>query len=200
MAVHEIIKMGNPVLATIAEPVTDPCAPEIQELVSDMRDSLEAVGGVGLAAPQIGVPLQVILFAVPAARLAKEDGLSEEDDPDAPGDVDETVLINPKLTFPGNAITKGWEGCLSVPGWRGLVPRHEELIYSGHDLGGRLIERQVSGFHARLVQHEYDHLIGRLYPTRMTDLSYLVYESEWQAFMQHQIDEAGKEKDSQDHD
>lgn len=199
MAICEIKKMGNPVLAMVAEPVTDPRAPEIRQLVNDMRDSLAAVGGVGLAAPQIGVSLQVILFAVPAARLAKEDG-TEEDETDAPEDIAETILINPKLSFPSSVITKGWEGCLSVPGWRGLVPRHEDLVYSGYDLEGKMIERAVSGFHARIVQHEYDHLIGRLYPTRMTDLGYLVYESEWQAFMQHQIDAAGREKDSEAHD
>ncbi len=190
MTVCDIVKMGNPVLTHVADPVADPKAPEIRDLVEDMRDSLAAVGGVGLAAPQIGVPLRVILFEVPGDRLTQEDGEESVG-------IQETVLINPELSFPTNEIVNGWEGCLSVPGWRGLVPRYSELFYSGYDLQGNKIECQATGFHARVVQHEYDHLIGRLYPTRMTDLGNLVYESEWKNFIE---DQQSRKTESQEND
>ena len=176
MAVKPIVKMGNPVLARKAEAVEDPTAPEIRDLVADMRDSLRAVGGVGLAAPQIGIPLRVAIFEVPAARLKAEDGSGQEA-------VEPTVLINPVLEPVGEEQALGWEGCLSVPGLRGLVPRYTKLIYSGLDLQGSTIRREAAGFHARVVQHECDHLDGILYPERMTDLKLLVYEEEMDAFM-----------------
>ncbi|PHQ70591.1 MAG: peptide deformylase [Sneathiella sp.] len=177
MTAKTILKMGNPVLREIAELVSDPTAPEITELVQDMRDSLLAVGGVGLAAPQIGVSKRLVIFEVPADRAESEDGAEAEAVPP-------TVLINPVIEPLTEERKLGWEGCLSVPGLRGVVPRYTHIRYSGLDLAGNPIEVEAKGFHARVVQHECDHLDGILYPERMTNLQYLVYESEVPAFME----------------
>ncbi len=167
--------MGNPLLRETASLIEDPQSNEIRTLVDVMQVSMEAAGGVGLAAPQIGVPLRLIIFNVPGERLEKEDGVARSEIP-------QTILINPEIEYIGDETALGWEGCLSVPGLRGLVPRHTYIRYRGLDLQGGLIERDAVGFHARVVQHEFDHLDGILYPERMDDLTNLVYESEIQAF------------------
>ena len=162
MTVREILKMGDPRLLRVAPPVLAFDTPELHTLINDMFDTMAAADGAGLAAPQIGVDLQVVIFGFD----------HNERFPDAPP-VPKTVLINPTITPLSDAAEEGWEGCLSVPGLRGVVPRFTQVRYAGFDPQGRRIEREASGFHARVVQHECDHLIGRLYPTRMTDLSKL---------------------------
>ena len=166
MAVREILKMGDPRLLRIAQPVQAFDIPELHALVADMFDTMHAANGAGLAAPQIGVDLQLVIFGFK----------NNERYPDAPP-VPETVLINPKIMPIGDAEEEGWEGCLSVPGLRGVVPRFTRIRYSGFDPQGKLIDREVDGFHARVVQHECDHLIGKLYPMRMRDMSKLGFTS-----------------------
>ena len=166
MAVREILKMGDPRLLRVAPPVTAFDTPELQALIADMFDTMAAAQGAGLAAPQIGVDLQVVIFGFTQnARY-----------PDRPP-VPQTVLLNPVITPLDDTMVEGWEGCLSVPGLRGLVPRHSRIRYQGCDARGEPIDRTVDGFHAVVVQHECDHLIGRLYPTRMTDLTRLGFTS-----------------------
>ena len=166
MAVREILKMGDARLLRVAEPVLAYGTPELAALVADMQDTMLDANGAGLAAPQIGVDLQLVIFGFQR----------NERYPDAPP-VPMTVLINPQITAIGDAMVDGWEGCLSVPGLRGEVPRYARIRYTGFDLQGQPVEREVDGFHARVVQHECDHLIGRLYPTRMTDLTKLGFTS-----------------------
>ncbi len=164
MAVRDILRMGDPRLLRVAEPVNAFDTPELHALIADMFDTMHAANGVGLAAPQIGVNLQLVIF-----------GFSRNERyPDAPA-VPETVLLNPVLTPLTNEMEDGWEGCLSVPGLRGVVPRHTRLHYSGFDPLGTPISREVDGFHARVVQHECDHLIGMLYPMRVRDFSKFGY-------------------------
>ena len=166
MAVREILKMGDPRLLRVAQSVTAFDTPELHALVSDMFDTMAAARGAGLAAPQTGVDLQLVIF-----------GFSNNDRyPDAPP-VPQTVLINPTITPLTETEEEDWEGCLSVPGLRGMVPRFTRIRYTGFDAKGVAIEREVEGFHARVVQHECDHLIGRLYPTRMRDLRKLGFTS-----------------------
>jgi peptide deformylase len=160
MSVREILKMGDPRLLRTAQPVSAFDTPELHALVGDLFDTMRAVNGAGLAAPQIGVDLAVVIFGFGANQRY----------PDAPP-VPETVLINPMITPLDEALEDGWEGCLSVPGLRGVVPRHARIRYRGFDAAGALIEREVDGFHARVVQHECDHLIGMLYPMRVRDFS-----------------------------
>ena len=160
MSVRDILKMGVPRLLRVARPVQAFNSPELKALVDDMFETMRAVDGAGLAAPQIGVDLALVIF-----------GFSKNDRyPDAPP-VPETVLINPKIEALCDVEEEGWEGCLSVPGLRGVVPRWARIRYSGSDLQGRRIEREAEGFHARVVQHECDHLIGLLYPMRIRDFS-----------------------------
>jgi len=166
MAVHEILKMGDPRLLRVAQPVRAFDTPELHALVADMFDTMEAAQGAGLAAPQIGVDLQLVIFGFTRSERY----------PEAPP-VPRTVLVNPQVTPLDLEMVDGWEGCLSLPGLRGVVPRHARIRYTGFDIQGRAIERVADGFHARVVQHECDHLIGRLYPTRMTDLTQLGYTS-----------------------
>ena len=166
MAVREILKMGDPRLLRVTAPVQAFDTPELNALIADMFDTMEAAQGAGLAAPQIGVDLQLVIFGF----------TRNERYPDAPA-VPRTVLINPTLTPLADAEEGGWEGCLSVPGLRGLVPRWARIRYQGFDPLGRAIDREAEGFHARVVQHECDHLIGRLYPTRMRDLTQFGYTS-----------------------
>lgn len=160
--------MGDPRLLRTAQPVPVQRfgTPELLALVADLFETMAAANGAGLAAPQIGVDLQVVIFGF--GQLARY--------PDAPP-VPRTVLINPAIEPLGGEQADGWEGCLSVPGLRGLVPRHTRIRYRGFDEHGTPIEREAEGFHARVVQHECDHLIGRLYPTRMTDLTKLGFTS-----------------------
>lgn len=159
MAVCDVLKMGDPRLLEPARPVEDFAAPALARLIVDMHDTMRALDGAGLAAPQIGVGLQVVMFEVNANPRY----------PEAEA-VPFTVLVNPVLTPLSDVLEEGWEGCLSVPGMRGLVPRHTALRYQGLDAAGRPIDRSVSGFHARVVQHEVDHLRGILYPMRIRDL------------------------------
>ena len=160
MAIKKILKMGDPRLLQTAEPVTDFAGPALAELMADLFDTMAAAGGVGLAAPQIGVGLQVVIFGF---------GRSERY-PDAEP-VPETILVNPVITPLGEEEEEGWEGCLSVPGLRGWVPRYKRIRYQGFDAQGVPIDRTVEGFHARVVQHECDHLIGMLYPMRVRDFT-----------------------------
>lgn len=159
MAIRDVLKMGDPRLLACARPVTDFSAAELTGLLADMHDTMRALSGAGLAAPQIGVDLQVVIFEVAGNPRY----------PEAEA-VPYTVLINPVLTPLSEDTEDGWEGCLSVPGMRGLVPRHTALRYEGFDAHGQPIDRSVSGFHARVVQHEVDHLHGILYPMRIRDL------------------------------
>jgi peptide deformylase len=161
MTVREILKMGDSRLLRVAKPVAQFDTDEIHLLVTDMFDTMRTASGAGLAAPQIGVDLQLVIFGtdVPNPRY-----------PDAPV-VPRTVLLNPVVTPLGDDEEEGWEGCLSVPGLRGLVPRFRRIRYTGFDQYGDAIDRTVDGFHARVVQHECDHLIGKLYPMRMRDFT-----------------------------
>jgi peptide deformylase len=159
MAIREVLKMGDPRLLEPARPVEDFASPQLERLVVDMHDTMRALNGAGLAAPQIGVGLQVVIFGIDANPRY----------PDAES-VPFTVLVNPLLTPLSDDMEEGWEGCLSVPGMRGLVPRHVALRYRGFDAAGQPVDRSVSGFHARVVQHEVDHLFGILYPMRIRDL------------------------------
>jgi peptide deformylase len=159
MPIRPVLKMGDPVLLQVAKPVEEFDTPELRELLVDMHDTMASLNGAGLAAPQIGVSLQVVIFGVgknPRYPQAEE--------------VPYTVLINPRLEPIGEVMEEGWEGCLSVPGMRGLVPRYQQLRYQGFDPFGQPIDRSVADFHARVVQHEVDHLLGILYPMRIRDL------------------------------
>jgi peptide deformylase len=159
MAIRPVLKMGDPILLQVAKPVEQFDTPELRELLIDMHDTMEALNGAGLAAPQIGVSQQIVIFGVgknPRYPQAEE--------------VPYTILINPTLEPTEDAMEDGWEGCLSVPGMRGLVPRYRQLRYRGFDPLGEPIDRTVRDFHARVVQHEVDHLLGILYPMRIRDL------------------------------
>jgi len=164
--IREILKMGDPRLLRIAPPV--PAAmvgsAELEALIADMFDTMHAANGVGLAAPQIGVDLQLVIFGFDR----------NERYPDAPA-VPRTILLNPVITPLSQDMEEGWEGCLSVPGLRGAVSRYSLIRYEGIDPHGERIDRRAEGFHARVVQHECDHLIGRLYPSRITDFSKFGY-------------------------
>jgi peptide deformylase len=174
MAILKIARMGHPVLAKQAEPVAMPTAPGIQNLVADMIETMIDANGAGLAAPQVHVPLRLVVFQAPENRA--DPGLSEAERYDHTAAL--TVLINPEIEIVGGEVEGGWEGCLSVPGLRGYVERPAHIIYRGFDREGQVIERTAKGFHARVVQHECDHLNGILYPSRMRDLSRLIFESE----------------------
>jgi peptide deformylase len=176
MALLKIARMGHPVLRAAARPVEDPAAPWVRHLVEDMVETMEEAGGTGIAAPQVHQSCRVVVFCVSGERITE-----------LPGDMaqDLTVLINPIVETVGRERALGWEGCLSVPGLRGVVPRHLRVRYRGIGLDGEVIERDVEGFHARVVQHECDHLDGILYPQRMTDHRLLVFLEELQ---RHPID------------
>ncbi|MGP1718529.1 MAG: peptide deformylase [Methylophilus sp.] len=160
MAIKPVLRMGDPVLYQVAEKVTQFDTPELHALIQDMHDTMTEMNGAGIAAPQIGVSLQVVMFGVGKNPRY----------PDAE-EVPFTILINPELTPVGNEEEDGWEGCLSVPGMRGVVPRFQTLHYRGFDPQGNVIDRTASGFHARVVQHECDHLFGILYPMRIRDMT-----------------------------
>jgi peptide deformylase len=174
MAILKIAKMGHPVLAQKAAPVANPADPAIRRLVADMVETMIDANGAGLAAPQVHVPLRVVVFQAPAER--SDPGLDEDERFDHTAPL--TVLINPEIQVMDSSREAGWEGCLSVPGLRGLVERDAHIRYRGYDLDGKLVERTARGFHARVVQHECDHLDGILYPSRMGDLKQLIFESE----------------------
>ena len=166
MTVREILKMGDPRLLRVAEPVTEFGTPEMNQLIADMFDTMHAANGAGLAAPQIGVNLQLVIYGFKHNPRY----------PDAPR-VPETVLINPVLTPLSEQMDDAFEGCLSVPGLRGSVPRYTRLHYEGYDQFGEKISRDVDGFHARVVQHEVDHLHGILYPMRIKDFTQFGFTS-----------------------
>lgn len=167
MAVRAVLRMGDPRLLQVSRPVEKPDAPELHALLQDMLDTMRALEGAGLAAPQIGIPLRVVIFGLTANPRY----------PDAEP-VPQTVLINPLITLLDQDMEEGWEGCLSVPGLRGLVPRYRRLRYQGVDAHGAAIDRVAEGFHARVVQHECDHLDGILYPMRMRDMRNLGFTEE----------------------
>jgi len=167
MAVREVIKIGNPLLLQVSEPVTKFNTAELKVLIADMFDTMAALNGAGLAAPQIGVLKRLVIFGV------KENPRYPDAEP-----VPTTILFNPVIKPLGKAMDDEWEGCLSVPGMRGLVPRHSHIRYSGVDQYGKPIDREVKGFHARVVQHECDHLDGILYPQRIKDMRMFGLESE----------------------
>jgi peptide deformylase len=174
MAILKIARMGHPVLAARAEPVKDPTAPEIRRLIADMIETMIDANGAGLAAPQVHVPLRLVVFQAPDSR--SDPGLNEAERFDHSAPL--TVLINPELEILDKNEEGGWEGCLSVPGLRGFVERPAHVRYQGVDAHGKTVTRTARGFHARVVQHELDHLDGVLYPSRMRDLSKLIFESE----------------------
>jgi peptide deformylase len=165
MSVRNVLKMGHPLLREVAAPVAMPASAELHELIADMDDTMRALSGAGIAAPQIGVGLRVVIFEL-------------KDNPRYPhiAPVPYTVLVNPVLTPLGSEQDEGWEGCLSVPGLRGLVPRYRRLRYQGFDQHGHALDRTVEGFHARVVQHEVDHLDGVLFPQRIRDLTSFGFE------------------------
>ncbi len=169
MAILKIARMGHPVLLRECDPVPDPGAPEIRRLVADMMETMEDAPGVGLAAPQVFQPLRLFVFRVPGDRSANDPG-------DTP--IGNSVLINPELELIGDERVLGWEGCLSIPGMRAAVPRATRIRYKGVDCDGNIVTREVSGFHARVVQHEYDHLDGVLYTMRLTDFSLFGFNEE----------------------
>lgn len=174
MAVLKVARMGHPILRLVAAPVDDPNSQQIQRLVEDMKETLEDAGGIGLAAPQVHVSLRVVIYGIPGERMAAE----KEGEPGVPL----TVLINPRIEPIGDEKDVGPEACLSVPGLMGLVPRWRSIRLRAFDGAGRPFEREVSGFHARVVQHECDHLDGILYPQRMTDLAALSFVEEARRF------------------
>ena len=174
MAILKIARMGHPVLARKAEPVANPAAPEIRRLVADMVETMIDANGAGLAAPQVHVPLRVVVFQAPDDRADPNVEGAERFDHTAPL----TILINPEIEVMDQSVEGGWEGCLSVPGLRGLVERPAHIRYRGYDPEGRPIVRTAKGFHARVVQHECDHLDGVLYPQRMRDMTKFIFESE----------------------
>jgi peptide deformylase len=176
MALLKIARMGHPVLRTPAGLVDDPTAPWVSRLVEDMVETMEDAGGTGIAAPQVHQPYRIVVFRVPDERVSE-----------MPGDVaqDLTVLVNPVVELIGQERALGWEGCLSVPGLRGVVPRHLRVRYCGTTPAGQVVEREVAGFHARVIQHECDHLDGIVYPQRIIDHRLLVFLDELQ---RHPID------------
>lgn len=167
MPVKEVLKMGHPVLGQKAQPVTEFNSPGLLSLLTDMFDTMRVLNGAGLAAPQIGVSLRVVIFAV-------------ESNPRYPDiePVPQTILINPEIVPLSKELETGWEGCLSIPGMRGLVPRYQHIRYTGYNQHGEQFVREVSGFHARVVQHEVDHLDGMLYPLRIQDLTQFGFEQD----------------------
>ena len=171
MAILKIARMGQPVLRRVAEPVPDPAAPELRRLIADMGETMRDAPGVGLAAPQVFAGMRLIVFQAPADRVGVDDAATPE-----------TVLINPVIKPLTDDLALGWEGCLSAPGLRGLVPRWKRIGYAGFLPDGTFVEREASGFLARVIQHEYDHLEGLLYIDRMHDLRLLVCEEEMDGF------------------
>ena len=176
MSVRTVIRMGHPVLRRVAEPVTEFDTPELHALVEDLWDTMHASEGIGIAAPQIAVAQRVVVF-----------GLDEHDEHDEHGDtarsarverIEPTVLVNPVIEPLADTMADGWEACLSVPGMRGIVPRHTLIRYTGFDAFGNRIEREAGDYHARVVQHECDHLDGVLYPARIRDMSRFGFDEE----------------------
>lgn len=175
MAILKVARMGHPVLNRTADAVEDPTAPEIQRLIADMVDTMADAPGIGLAAPQVHVPKRLVIFHIPETRAHQEE---DENGDEAEEAVPMTVLINPEIEALGEERVTGIEGCLSLPGMVGMVPRFRHIRYKALAPDGSVIEREASGYYARVVQHECDHLDGILYPQRMEDLSTLGYTDE----------------------
>lgn len=191
MAILKIARMGHPILRRPADAVDDPTAPEIARLIADMIETMADAPGIGLAAPQVHVSRRIVVFHVPGSRAGDRD--AEEGDAeerDAEGPVPLTVLINPVIEPLADDTALDWEGCLSLPGLTGAVPRFTRIRYEGLTLAGGKVERTAEGFHARVVQHECDHLDGILYPQRMTDLTLLGFVSEMDRFRPPAAEEA----------
>lgn len=167
MAVQEVIRMGHPLLLARAKEVETFNTPELDQLILDMKDTMAALNGAGLAAPQIAVSSRIVIF-----------GIAENPRYPDVESVPETVLINPEITLLNKEMESAWEGCLSVPHMRGLVPRYKSIYYKGYDAQGNIIEREAHNFHARVVQHEVDHLDGVLYPSRIEDIRNFGFEKE----------------------
>ena len=186
MSILKIARMGHPVLSLKARPVENPRSGEVRKLAEDMVETMVDANGAGLAAPQVHVPLRLVVFQAPDER--SDPGLSEEEkfEHNAPL----TILCNPVIEVLSDDREAGWEGCLSVPGLRGVVERPAHIRYSGVGLDGEPITRIARGFHARVVQHECDHLDGILYPQRMSDLSKLIFESEVRHWLRNEEGEA----------
>ena len=178
MAILKVARMGHPVLNRTADAVEDPTAPEIQRLIADMVDTMADAPGIGLAAPQVHVPKRLVIFHIPETRAHQEEDENGEEVEKAEEAVPMTVLINPEIEALGEERVTGIEGCLSLPGMVGMVPRFRHIRYKALAPDGSVIEREASGYHARVVQHECDHLDGILYPQRMEDLSTLGYTDE----------------------
>lgn len=179
MSIRPLTYLGNPVLRASAASIADPTAAAIATLAQDMAETMHVARGVGLAAPQVGVGQRLIVFYVPAARAETE-----------AAEVPLQILINPTYTPLSQDMEPGLEGCLSLPGLRGLVPRYRRIGYRGYDLQGQIVEREAEGFHARVVQHEIDHLDGVMYLDRMPDFTSLVHESVIRRQLQQQAEEA----------
>jgi peptide deformylase len=196
MAILKIAKMGNPVLRAAAQEVPDPTQPQIRALVSDMVETMVDAGGAGLAAPQVHVPLRIVIFYAPPDGPEEADAGSEPGGQEAAEEAGDpgalTILINPKIEPLSDEQAFGWEGCLSVPGMRGVVPRFTRIRYTGVDINGHPVSVEAEGFHARVVQHECDHLDGVLYPQRMTDLRLLGFNDE---FDRHPLDLGAPEEE-----
>jgi len=173
MAIRKIARMGHPVLRQPTALVVDPTAPEIARLIADMFATMVDAEGVGIAAPQVYESMKIVMFYTPEDAAARPDDLRDKD---------LAILINPVVTVLGESREAGWEGCLSVPGLRGRVARPAHIGYRALGPDGRAVEREARGFHARVVQHECDHLDGILYPMQMDDMTKLVFTSEWKHF------------------
>jgi peptide deformylase len=182
MTLLKIARMGHPVLRQRAEEIPDPTAREIRILVRDMIETMDDAGGTGLAAPQVHVGRRLVIFEAPRERTRDAES-SDADTPDDAKTIGLTTLINPEYEPLTDEMVLGWEGCLSVPGLTGAVPRYTHIRYAGFNLDGSRIEREAKGFHARVVQHETDHLDGLLYTMRMTDLKLLAFSEELKHFM-----------------
>jgi peptide deformylase len=191
MAILKIARMGHPVLSRRADEVEDPTAPEIRALVLNMLETLADIDGAGLAAPQVHVSKRVVLFRVPIERVSGD----ENDQP-----MGLSVLVNPVIEPLGEEMERGWEGCLSIPGMMGEVPRYTRIRYSGLDLEGKKVAREASGFHARVVQHECDHLDGILYPMRIDDLTRFGFEAEMRKLAQAEAAAAAEVRDAEAQD
>ncbi len=179
MAILKIARIGHPVLLERAAPVTNPADPDIQRLIDDMIETMHDAGGIGLAAPQVHVPLRLFVFHLPAARAAEAaEAAGEPAEPALPAQ----AIINPEIVPVSEEQHLGWEGCLSIPGLRAAVPRFTQIRYAGLDREGQPVAREARGLHAVIVQHEYDHLDGILYPMRMTDLSKIGFIEELARF------------------
>ena len=194
MAILKIARMGHPILRGVADPVEDPTVPEVHRLIADMYETMLDAAGAGLAAPQVHVPKRLVIFRAPAEVDESQETDEEEE---TEGETTAlTILVNPVIEPLDDAMAEDWEGCLSVPGLRGLVPRFTRIRYQGLAPDGSPIDRIAEDYHARVVQHECDHLDGILYPQRMTDLSKLIFDTEYRHFRAEALSEMARESEA----